>query len=50
MIKWKDTIYLRKEDVVEYFLACSEGEETDVRNRFAQAAENLAVLRMRGGD
>jgi hypothetical protein len=50
MVKWKDILYLRKEDVVAYFLACSKNEETDTRARFCEAAANLAALKMRSED
>ena len=38
-------LYLRAKDVKEYLLALAGGEETDVRNRISQAAENLAPSR-----
>jgi hypothetical protein len=50
MIKWRGALYLRREDVVEYFLKCSEGEETNTRHRFVEAASHLAVLQMRDED
>lgn len=37
----KGVRYLRIDDVVEYVRELGGGEETDVRNRLNQAAENL---------
>lgn len=40
-IRANDSVYLRKEDVLEYILEFAECEEKDVRDRLKQAARNI---------
>jgi hypothetical protein len=40
-IVWRDAVYLRKEDVITMVLAVAYGEETDVRNRQEELADNI---------
>jgi hypothetical protein len=44
-IKYKDVIYLRKEDVISLILEFGGAEETDVRNRCKDLANNLRNMK-----
>jgi|688.fasta_scaffold35311_8 hypothetical protein len=43
-LKKNDSIYIRKEDVINYLLEIAATEEIDVRNRLNQAASNINKL------
>jgi hypothetical protein len=43
-LKKNDSIYIRKEDVINYLLEIAAAEETDVLNRLNQAASNINQL------
>lgn len=43
-LTFKNVIYLRKEDVVGYIQELAATEETDIRNRYMEAARNLSVV------
>ena len=44
IIRCKNSIWLKREDVVKYFLNSVDEEETDVRIRFEKAAEHLSKV------
>jgi len=44
LVRANGSIYLRKEDVIEYLLWLAAGEETDTRNRLEEAAKKIEAL------
>ena len=47
-VEVRNTVYLRKEDVVAYLRSLAETEETDVRRRIEAAAEALKSIALPG--
>ena len=43
-VKANGSVYLRKEDMIEYLCAIADGEETDTRNRLYDAALKIKEI------